>query len=153
MWSNLKGRTNILWSFIQHILVSHSQNEEAGTGLILHLKQPINKYIWGTSLVVQWLRICLPMPGTWFWALVREDLTCCGATKPVRHNYWACALEPASHNYWSPHALEPTSHSYRACMLQILKPTCPRAHAPQQEKPPQWEACALQQRVVSACHS
>ena len=41
-----------------------------------------------------------------------------GATKPVRHNYWACALEPASHNYW-------------ACV--------PRARAPQQEKPPQFE--------------
>ena len=26
---------------------------------------------------------------------------CRGATKPERHNYWACALEPASHNYWS----------------------------------------------------
>ncbi|KAJ8793066.1 hypothetical protein J1605_003743 [Eschrichtius robustus] len=32
-------------------------------------------------------------------ALVREDPTCRGATKPVRHNYWACALEPMSHNY------------------------------------------------------
>ena len=34
----------------------------------------------------------------------REDLTCRGAAKPVRHNYWACVLEPASHNYWSPRA-------------------------------------------------
>ena len=34
-------------------------------------------------------------------ALVWEDPTCHGATKPVHHNYWACALEPASHNYWS----------------------------------------------------
>ena len=25
--------------------------------------------------------------------------------KPVRHNYWACALEPASHNYWSLRAI------------------------------------------------
>ena len=41
----------------------------------------------GTSLVVQWLRICLPMQGTRVQALVQEDLTCCGATKPVRHNY------------------------------------------------------------------
>ena len=30
-----------------------------------------------------------------------EDPTCRGATKSVRHNYWACAVEPASHNYWS----------------------------------------------------
>ena len=63
------------------------------------------------SLVVQWLRICLPMEGTRVRTLVREDPTCCGATKPVRHSYWACALEPASHNYWG--------H-----MPQLLKPVC-----------------------------
>ena len=39
------------------------------------------------SLVAQWLRIRLPMQGTWVRALVREDPTCRGATKPVRHNY------------------------------------------------------------------
>ena len=65
----------------------------------------------GTSLVVQWLRIRLPMQGTRVRALVREDPTCPGATKPMRHNYWACALEPASHNYW-------------ACVPQLLKPAC-----------------------------
>ena len=41
----------------------------------------------GTSLVVQWLRIHLPMQETRVQALVREDPTCHGATKPVRHNY------------------------------------------------------------------
>ncbi|KAJ8797808.1 hypothetical protein J1605_017010 [Eschrichtius robustus] len=40
-----------------------------------------------TSLVAQWLRIRLPMQGTWVQALVREDPTCRGATKPVRYNY------------------------------------------------------------------
>ena len=39
------------------------------------------------SLVAQWLRICLPMQGTRVRALVWEDPTCRGATKPVRHNY------------------------------------------------------------------
>ena len=39
------------------------------------------------SLVVQWLRIRLPMQGTRVQALVREDPTCRGATKPMRHNY------------------------------------------------------------------
>ena len=29
----------------------------------------------------------LPMQGTWVRALVREDPTCSGATKPVSHNY------------------------------------------------------------------
>ena len=41
----------------------------------------------GASLVAQWLRIRLPMQGTRVRALVREDPTCRGATKPVRHNY------------------------------------------------------------------
>ena len=64
-----------------------------------------------TSLVAQWLRILPPMQGTQVRALVREDPTCHGATKPVRHNYWACALEPASHNYW-------------ARVPQLLQPVC-----------------------------
>ena len=55
----------------------------------------------GTSLVAQWLRICLPMQRTRVRALVWEDPTCRGATKPMRHSYWACVLEPASHNYWA----------------------------------------------------
>ena len=59
--------------------------------------------------MAQWLRICLPMQGTRVRALVREDPTCRGATKPVHHNYWACALELVSHNYW-------------AHMPQLLKP-------------------------------
>ena len=41
----------------------------------------------GASLVVQWLRICLPMQGTWVRALVWEEPTCRGATGPVSHNY------------------------------------------------------------------
>ncbi|KAJ8795140.1 hypothetical protein J1605_018486 [Eschrichtius robustus] len=40
-----------------------------------------------TSLVAQWLRICLPMQGTRVRALVQEDLTCRRATKCVHHNY------------------------------------------------------------------
>ena len=43
------------------------------------------------SLVAQWLRVCLPMQGTRVRALVWEDPTCCGATGPMSHNYWACA--------------------------------------------------------------
>ena len=75
----------------------------------------------GTSLVAQWLRIRLPMQGTWVQALVWEDPTCRGATKPVRHNYWACALEPAIHNNWAhvpqllkPAHLEPVLHNKRS---------------------------------------
>ena len=49
------------------------------------------------------------MQETQVWALVREDLTCHGAAKPMRHNYWVCTLEPMSQNYW-------------ACVSQLLKP-------------------------------
>ena len=78
----------------------------------------------GTSLVVQWLRICLPMQGTQVQSLVQEDPTCHRATKPVHHNYWACTLELTSHNYWSLHVLETSSHDYWAHVLQLLKPGC-----------------------------
>ena len=120
----------------------------------------------GTSLVAHWLRICLPVQGTRVQALVQEDPTCHWATKPVHRNYWACALEL-------------TSHKYRARAPQLLKPTCPRARVPQllgpctattepvcckywteaqapracalqQEKPPKWEARALQWRIAPA---
>ena len=40
-----------------------------------------------TSLVVQWLRIRLPMQETQVRALVREDPTYHGATKLGSHNY------------------------------------------------------------------
>ena len=43
----------------------------------------------GTSLVAQWLKICLPMQGTQVRAPVREDPICHGAMKPVHHNCWA----------------------------------------------------------------
>ena len=53
------------------------------TFLIINIKDVVLR----TSLVGQWLRIRLPMQGTRVQALVREDPTCHGAIKPVRHNY------------------------------------------------------------------
>ena len=47
----------------------------------------IKNDILGASLVAQWLRVCLPMQATQVRALVWEDPTCRGATKPMRHNY------------------------------------------------------------------
>ena len=91
---------------------------------VLHQRRYTNaKYVYkkmlGPSLVVQWLRIHLAMQGTPVWSLVQEDPTCCGTTKPISHNHWVC-------------------------VQQLLKPMCSRAWVPQQEKPPQWEAWALQ---------
>ena len=112
---------------------------------------------WGTSLMVQWLRIRLPMQGKRVQSLVWEDPTCRRATKPVRHNYWACALEPTSHNYWAHKPQLPKPMCSRAHVLQLLslraaatEACMPRACAPQQEKPLQWEAWAPQWRVAPA---
>ena len=66
--------------------------------------------------------------------VIREDPICWGVTKPVCHNYWACALEHRNCNYW-------------AHELQLLKPMCPKDCVPQ-EKPLQWEAHAPQQESI-----
>ena len=105
------------------------------------------------SLMVPWLRIHLPMQGTRVQALVQEDPTCRGAAKPVRHNYWACALEPTSHNYWArvpqvlkPVRLEPMLRNKRSHHNQ--KPTCcneEQPHLLQLEK-----ACVQQRRPNAA---
>ena len=47
----------------------------------------ILKDIPGTSLVVQWLGICLLKQGTQVPSLVQASPTCFRATKPVHHNY------------------------------------------------------------------
>ena len=70
------------------------------------------------------------MQGTRVQALVQEDPTCCGATKPVCHNYWARV----------PQLLSLRATTTEACVS--------RACALQQEKPLQWEARAQQQRVA-----
>ena len=49
--------------------------------------------------MVQWLRIRLPVRGTWVRSLLWEDPTCLKAAKPMCHNYLAGALEPTSHTY------------------------------------------------------
>ena len=51
-----------------------------------------------TSLVAQWLRICLQIQGTWVPSLVQEDSTYRGASKPEYHNYWASNLQVMLHN-------------------------------------------------------
>ena len=80
----------------------------------------------GASLLVQWIRIHLPMQETWDQSLVKEDPTCCMATKCDCRSFWACALEPGSCNYRSPHALKNTFCNE--------KPLQWEAHAPQLQR-------------------
>ena len=92
LFEGIKIRGNLLWS---NTWLTYSQ-----------------RALLGTSLVVQWLRIRLPMQGTRVQALVWEDPTCHRATKPMHHNYWAhepqllssraATTEPTCCNYWSP---------------------------------------------------
>ena len=91
-------------------------------------KHKERKHSFWTSLVSQWLRICLPTQGTWVWSLVQEDSTCCGATKNRKRQLLSL---------WS--SLEP----------QLPKPTCPRICALQQERPPRWQARALRLEINS----
>ena len=91
----------------------------------------VKKWAGRASLLAQWLRICLPVQETWVQSLVQEDPVCHEAAEPVGHDFWACAVEPASCACW-------------ARVPLLLKPAHPGACAPQQEKPPQWEACSLQ---------
>ena len=67
-----------------------------------------------------------------------------------------------SHMLWSNWAREPQllslcSRARKPQLLSLCATTseshAPRARAPQQEKPPQWEACAPQQRVTPALHN
>ena len=94
--------------------------------------------------MVHWIRIHLPMQGTRVQSLVQENphiphateqLSLCAATKPVCLNY-------------------------RVRLLQLLSPRAainearaPTACAPQQEKPPQRDTCALRRRVATSRHS
>ena len=76
---NLKLKKNLyssLW-----ILVPMIGNIQSG------YKIELLRLLLRASLVAQWLRIRLPVQGTQVRALVREDPTCCGATKPVHRNY------------------------------------------------------------------
>ena len=83
-------------------------------------------------------------------ALVREHPTCCRETKPVCHNYGACALEPMSHNYWArePQLLKPVR----------LEPVLRNRRSHRNEKPamkssprsPQLEKAHVQQQRPNA---
>ena len=100
----------------------------------------VKKPHWGVSLAAEWWRVRLPIQETWVQPLLWEDPTGHGATKPVSHSYWSCALEPINRNP------EPTYPNYKSlCTL--------KACAPQHEKPLQWETHTPQPRVAPTRHN
>ena len=91
------------------------------------------------SLVVQWLRVHLPMQETWFnpWSgkiphAVEQLSLCTTSTEPVHHKYWACA----------PQVLSPCAATAEAHV--------PGAHALQQEKPLHEKPAHRNQRAASS---
>ena len=83
---------------------------------IFYLYHPLSKDFFKeipirASMVVQWLRICLPMQETRVRALVREDPTCRRATKPVQHNYWVCVPQLLKPVHLEPMLRNKRSHS------------------------------------------
>ena len=90
----------------------------------------------GTSLVVQWLRIHLPMQGTRVRSLIWEDPTCRGTTKPVRHNYWAHVPQ-----LLKPVRLEPCSTTREATTMRS-----PRTATKSSPHSLQLEKARIQQR-------
>ena len=73
-------------------------------------------------------------------ALVREDPTCCGATEPMRHNYWACVPQRRK-----PARLEPVLRNKRSQRNE--KPAHRKKSSP---RPPQLEKAHAQQRPNAA---
>ena len=125
--------------FVFSLWISNHSSSICWKGILppLNYSCILSKIGWGASLVAQWLRVRLPVQGTRVQSLVREDPTCHGATKPLHHGYWACALELASRNYWS-------------LRTRTAEARAPGAGARPQEKPPQWEARAPKRRVDPA---
>ena len=76
-----------------------------------------------TSLVVPWMRICVPMQETQVRSLVWEDSTCCRAMKPCTTTPEPAHLEPLLHK--RRHHNEKPGHCNRVSL-----------HSPQLEKSP-----------------
>ena len=108
-----------VWRFLKKLTVELPYDPAIPLLGIYPEKTTIQKDTCRTSLVAQWLRICLPMQGTRARALVQEDPTCHRATKPASHNYWAhmpqllkpVRLEPVLCNKRSHCNEKPTHHN------------------------------------------
>ena len=115
VWGNVWAAFDVnLHSIPMRVIIIH----------IFSLRKWCSEFLRTTSLVMHWIRrICLPMQGTWVWSLVRENVTCHGATKP-----YATVTEPTSgnseptqcnrwahvHDYWSRMYLQPALHNKRS---------------------------------------
>ena len=98
---------HILQHYKQHSCIKYYTLANHSLGYFLTTKTMTSK---GSHRTSQWMKVHVPVQGTWVQSLVWEDPTCLGATKRVHHNYWACTL----------------SSNYGACVLHPLMPPRPR---------------------------
>ena len=89
-WQNMNARTFIDCGSSQIKLYKNESTDKSTLSFLCYFSDL--ERVMRASLVAQWLTVCLPMQGTRVRALVWEDPTCRGATRPVSHNYWACAF-------------------------------------------------------------
>ena len=84
---------------------------------------------WGTSLVVQWMELCLPTQRVWIRSLVQEDSACRAPKSPVSQLLSLCATTNEAHLPWSPAAEGKAG-------LKL-----PTGAATQRDMGTQWELC------------
>ena len=84
-----------------------------------------------------WLRVRRPTQGTRVPSLLQDDAPCLGATRPVRPNYRACALQPGNCDHWNPSTPEPALQHTESCNQkprittpeELCSPPLEEAHA------------------------
>ena len=91
LYANKTGKLEEINKFLEkHKLLRLNQEEIENINRPItstEIETVIKNLPTGASLAAQWLRICLLMQGTRVRALVWEDPTCHGATRPMSHNY------------------------------------------------------------------
>ena len=72
------------WTWSSSVSLNKSHDVETASLCSVEIEKSSMR---GASLVARWLGIRLSMQGTRVRALVWEDPTCRGASRPVSHNY------------------------------------------------------------------
>ena len=120
------GVMNMTWQLNSNNV--SSQWDCRGQGERTRCLNSNRKWISGTFLVAQWLRLHMSMQGTRVWTLVQDDPTCCRVANPVCRNYWA--LYTMSHNTLEPALWKREATSVRSLGTTMKSGPC----LPQREK-------------------